>query len=283
MKKLFIFLLISTILGCSDSSKDTPTPGGTDIDPDPTTVTPPGKGAPGVVGTAGIKAWDDLSASEKGKIKGWNTIFMHQSVGTDLEDGASANGFRFEYFDLNEKPDKGLSGNVFSTSNGMPLEKMAEFKKNVLAHKGILKIAIFKFGYADIRDEDMEAVRTAYKQMIEDLRTQIPGLRFVHITPPLVYIATRDEGNEAKMEMGEWMKTTFSGKDVVFDLQAVESNDGACKLGNVWRICDEYRSTASCPSKSQGVDAPEGQGHLCEAAAAKVSKAFLMSIYNTGK
>ncbi len=282
MKKILIFLLISAITGCSDSSKDTPAPGG-DKEPDPTTVTPPGKGAPGVVGTTGIKAWDDLSASEKDKIKGWNTIFMHQSVGTDLEDGAAANGFRFEYFDLNEKPSKGLSGNVFSASNGMPLEKIAEFRRNALAHKEILKIAIFKFGYADIRDEDMEAVRNAYQQMIDDLRTQIPSLRFVHITPPLVYIVTRDEGNEAKMKMGEWMKTTFAGKDVVFDLQAVESNDGACKLGNVWRICDEYRSTASCPSKSQGVDAPEGQGHLCEAAATKVSKAFLMSIYNTGK
>ncbi|GGM93248.1 hypothetical protein GCM10010967_27950 [Dyadobacter beijingensis] len=283
MKKLFFFLLISMILSCSDSRQDTPAPGGTDKDPDPTTVTPPGKGEPGVVGTAGIQAWDQLSAAEKAKIKGWNTIFMHQSVGTDLEDGAAANGFRFEYFDLNEKPDKGLSGNVFSASNGMPLEKIAEFKTNALAHKGILKIAIFKFGYADIRDEDWETVRTAYKQMVDDLRTQIPGLRFVHITPPLVYIATKDEGNEAKMKMGQWMKATFAEKDVVFDLQAVESNDGACKLGNVWRICDEYRSTASCPSKSQGVDAPEGQGHLCEAAATKVSKAFLMSIYNTGR
>ncbi|SEI99351.1 hypothetical protein SAMN05216327_105163 [Dyadobacter sp. SG02] len=283
MKKLLIFLLISVILSCSDSSKDAPAPGGTDKDPDPTTVTPPGKGSPGVVGTAGIKSWDDLPASEKDKIKGWNTIFMHQSVGTDLEDGSSANGFRFEYFDLNEKPDKGLSGNVFSASNGMPLEKIAEFKRNALAHKDIFKIAIFKFGYADIRDDDREAVQTTYKQMIDDLRAQLPGLRFVHITPPLVYIATRDEGNEAKMKTGQWMKTTFADKDVVFDLQSVESNDGACKLGNVWRICDEYRSTASCPSKSQGVDAPEGQGHLCEAAAAKVSKAFLMSIYSAGK
>jgi hypothetical protein len=281
MKKLLIFLLISALPGCSDSSKDAPTPG--DKDPDPTTVTPPGKGAPGVVGTAGIKAWDDLPASERDKIKGWNTIFMHQSVGTDLEDGAAANGFRFEYFDMNEKPDQGLSGNVFSASNGMPMDKIAEFKRNALAHKSILKIAIFKFGYADIRDDDMESVQTAYKQMVDELRAQIPGLRFVHMTPPLVYIATRDEGNEAKMKVGQWMKSTFAEKDVVFDLQAVESNDGACKLGNVWRICDEYRSTASCPSKSQGVDAPEGQGHLCEAAAAKISKAFLMSIYSSGK
>nr|WP_295931716.1 hypothetical protein [uncultured Dyadobacter sp.] len=283
MKKLITCLLLGCILSCSDSGEDTPKPDDIDNDPDTGVVTQPGKGEPGVVGTAGIKAWDQLSTVEKDKIKGWNTIFMHQSVGTDLEDGALANGFRFEYFDMNEKPDKGLSGNVFSTSNGKPMEKIAEFRRNALAHKGILKIAIFKFGYADIRDEDMEAVKAAYKQMIDDLRAQITGLRFVHITPPLVYIATRDEGNEAKMKMGQWMKDTFGSKDVIFDLQAVESNDGACKLGNVWRICDEYRSTASCPSKSQGVDAPEGQGHLCEAAATKVSKAFLMSIYQTGK
>jgi len=281
MKKRFILLLCTALTACSDAPKDQPGPTGND--PDPIIITPTGKGEPGVVGTAGIKAWDDLPVAEKDKIRGWNTIFMHQSVGTDLEDGAAANGFRFEYFDINEKPDKGLSGNVFSASNGIPLEKIAEFKRNALAHKDILKIAIFKFGYADIRDEDREAVQNAYKQMIDDLRAQIPGLRFVHITPPLVYIATKDEGNEAKMKTGQWMKTTFAEKDAIFDLQAVESNDGTCMLGNVWRICDEYRSTASCPSKSQGVDAPEGQGHLCEAAATKVSKAFLMSIYNTGK
>lgn len=283
MKKLILSLLLGCIFSCSDSGEGTPKPGDTDTNPDTSIVTQPGKGEPGVVGTTGIKAWDQLAAGEKDKIKGWNTIFMHQSVGTDLEDGALANGFRFEYFDMNEKPDKGLSGNVFSTSNGMPLEKIAEFRRNALVHKGILKIAIFKFGYADIRDEDMEAVKVAYKQMIDDLRTQITGLRFVHITPPLVYIATRDEGNEAKMKMGQWMKDNFAAKDVIFDLQAIESGDGTCKLGNVWRICDEYRSTASCPSKSQGIDAPEGQGHLCEAAAVKVSKAFLMSIYQTGK
>ncbi len=279
MKKLIILLLVSALASCSGSGTDTPAPD--DTDKDPTIVTPPG--SPGIVGSAGVKAWDDLATAERDKIKGRNTIFMHQSVGTDLEDGAAANGFGFEYFDMSEKPDKGLSGNVFSASNGMPMEKIAEFKRNALAHKSILKIAIFKFGYADIRDDDLEAVKIAYKQMVDDLRAQIPGLRFVHITPPLVYIATKDEGNEAKMKMGEWMKATFAEKDVVFDLQAVESNDGACKLGNIWRICDEYRSTASCPSKSQGVDAPEGQGHFCEAAATKISKAFLMSIYNTGK
>jgi hypothetical protein len=273
-----LFLTMILILSCEKSGDNS-----TDnTDPNPV-ITPIGKGEAGVIGIAGIDAWDKLSASEKNKIKGWNTIFMHQSVGGDLEDGANNNGFKFEYFDLNEKPSKGLSGNVFSASNGNPIEKIAEFKKNALAHKSIIKIAIFKFGYADINDNNIEQVKTAYKAMIDDLRSQITDLRFVHITPPLIYIVTKDDGNAAKMKVADWMKATFKTKDSIFDLQEIESDNGSCKLGNVWTICDKYRSTAKCPSKSQGIDAPEGQGHLCESAATRISKAFLYSIYQIGK
>jgi len=161
--------------------------------------------------------------------------------------------------------------------------KMAEFKKNVIAHQASVKIAIFKFGYADISDTNKEDIKTAYKKMIDELRTQVTGIRFVHITPPLIYIVTRDDGNAAKMNVAQWMKDTFKDKDVIYELQQIESNNGACKLGNVLRICDENRSTAGCSSKNQGVDAAEGQGHLCEKAAVRISKAFLMSIYNAGK
>lgn len=281
--KYFLFLLLSIGLISCAKSEDTPDPNAIN----PTNPTPGntalGKGQPGVVGIAGIDGWDKLASIEKDRIRGWNTIFMHQSVGGDLEDGVNANGFKFEYFDLNEKPNKGLSGNVFSVSNGDPMGKIAEFKKNALAHKSLIKIAIFKFGYADINDGNLEQVKVAYKQLIDDLRTQITDLRFVHITPPLIYIVTKDDGNAAKMKMAQWMKDTFKDKDVIYDLQEIESDNGACKLGSVWTICDKYRSKANCPSKSQGIDAPEGQGHLCEKEATRISKAFLMSIYNTGK
>ena len=279
LKPLFV---LSMALFFTNSCEKTDEISDDNTDPNPI-ITPIGKGEAGVYGINSIDAWDKLSTTEKNKIKGWNTIFMHQSVGGDLEDGANNNGFKFEYFDLNEKPNKGLSGNVFSTSNGNPIEKIAEFKKNTLAHKSIIKIAIFKFGYADINDSNIEQVRVAYKQLIDDLRGQIADLRFVHITPPLVYITTKDDGNAAKMKIAEWMKTTFKEKDSIFDLQEVESDNGNCKLGSVWTICDKYRSTAKCPSKGQGVDAPEGQGHLCENAATRISKAFLFSIYQVGK
>jgi hypothetical protein len=276
---LLLFVAIAFTF-CSKNSDIDPNVGtGGTTNPSTGTI---GKGQPGVVGIAGIDAWDKLAATEKSKVKDWNTIFMHQSVGGDLEDGANNNGIKFEYFDLNEKP-KGLSGNVFSVSNGDPIGKIAEFKKNALAHKATLKIAIFKFGYADITDGNIEQVKTAYKGLIDDLRSQITDVKFVHITPPLVYITTKDDGNAAKMKIAQWMRDTFRDKDSIFDLQEVESDNGACNLNGVWTICNKYRSTASCPSKSQGIDAPEGQGHLCESAATRISKAFLYSIYQIGK
>ncbi|MFD2520446.1 hypothetical protein [Emticicia soli] len=274
------FFTLLIIWGCQ---KETTDPKDDEDDSPPTGNGNLGNGQAGIIGIAGIEAWDKLATDEKNKIKAWNTIFMHQSVGGDLEDGANANGFKFEYFDLNEKPDKGLSGNVFSVSNGNPMGKMNEFKELALIHQTILKIAIFKFGYADINDTNLQEVQTAYKLMIDELRAKVSGLRFIHITPPLIYIATKDDGNAAKMKMADWMKTTFKDKDVIFELQELESDNGRCKLGSVWRICDEYRSTASCPSKEQGIDAPEGQGHICEKEAKRISKALLYAIYQAGK
>ncbi|RYU97310.1 hypothetical protein [Emticicia agri] len=281
MKTLIIALLITGLLivSCKNEGNNPID----DKDPLPNETQNPGQGQPGIIGLSGIEAWDKLSSDEKNKIKSWNTIFMHQSVGGDLEDGANANGFKFEYFDRNEKPDKGLSGNVFSVSNGNPMGKMAEFKELALVHQSLVKIAIFKFGYADINDANLEQVKLAYKKMVDELRTQIQGLRFVHITPPLIYIVTKDDGNAAKMKMGEWMKNTFKDKDVIFELQEIESDNGTCKLGNVWTICNQYRSTTACPSKEQGVDAPEGQGHICEKEAKRIVKALLYSIYQVGK
>ncbi|HOX81644.1 MAG TPA: hypothetical protein PLJ60_00715 [Chryseolinea sp.] len=271
----FVMLIL---ISCSSSDEINPNNNG-----NPSGGTELGEGQPGIVNSFGITAWDNLSSEEKNRIKGWNTIFMHQSVGADLEDGANNNEFKFEYFDLNESPNKGLSGNVFSESNGNPFEKINEFKTNALKHKSIIKIAIFKFGYADISGENMEEVKVAYKKLIDDLRIEVPVLRFVHITPPLVYLVTGGDQNTARTEVGNWMKDTFKNKDVIFDFQEAESDNGACGWDGIWGICNKYRSTNSCPSKSQGVDAAEGQGHLCETAATKISKAFLMSIYNAGK
>ncbi len=288
MRQLLILLLVA---GCT-SPANNPSPATTN----PTTPTEPtpggmatlGNGQPGIVGIAGISAWDNLSTTEKARTKSWNSLFVHASVGGDLEDGSQNNGVKFEFYDGNTLYD-GPNGadwnsinNGTNISNGEPEKKMAAFKREAIEQKAKLQIALFKFGYADITDANIETVKVAYKQMIDELRAA--GIqRFVHITPPLIYIVTKDDGNAAKMKVGQWMKDTFKTQDVVFDLQEIESDNGACKLGTVWTLCDKYRSTANCASKGQGIDAPEGQGHLCEREANRISKAFLMALYNAGK
>ncbi|MVM41566.1 hypothetical protein GO730_34275 [Spirosoma sp. HMF3257] len=286
MRHLLFLLLLA---GCSSPAND-PNPGNSanPTDPNPGGNVTLGTGQAGVVGINGISAWDNLSATEKTKVTSWNSLFVHASVGGDLEDGSQNNGFKFEFYD-GDKLNDGLNGTDWNSinngnniSNGEPEKKLAAFKREALQQKDKLQIAIFKFGYADITDANVESVKTGYKQLIDELRSS--GIkRFVHITPPLIYIITKDDGNAAKMKVAQWMKDTFKAQDVVFDLQEIESDNGACKLGSVWSICDKYRSTASCPSKGQGVDAPEGQGHICEKEATRISKAFLMAIYNAGK
>ncbi|GAB3941262.1 hypothetical protein GCM10028805_04220 [Spirosoma harenae] len=294
MKKALFLLFLA--VGCSSPS--------TDLQPDPNNGNPSnpsnpstpgstnlGTGQPGVVGIAGIDAWDKLASTEKERIKSWNTLFLHQSVGQDLEEGAKANGISFEYFgpkDLVDKgaEGKGLRGGIFvdvgGIANGNPYEKIRVFKEAALRSKTTLKIAVFKFGYADVLDNNRDQVKTAYKAFVDELRQQIPGLRFVHITPPLVYSTTAEEGNAAKANVGQWMKDTFKSTDVIFDLQAVETNDGACQQSNVPRICQENRASNTDPSDVNGVDS-DGQGHLGKKASLRISKALLYAIYQVGK
>ncbi|MRS60245.1 hypothetical protein GJJ30_02995 [Larkinella terrae] len=291
-------MLFFLLTGCSNPSAD-PQPDPNDgTSSNPSTPGSPstgsanlGNGQPGVVGLSGIDAWDRLAASEKQRIKRWNTLFLHQSVGQDLEEGAKANGVTFEYFGASDLVDqgtegKGLRGGIFvdvgNIPNGNPYDKIRVFKEAALRSKATLKIAVFKFGYADVLDNNRDQVKTAYKTFVDELRQQIPGLQFVHITPPLVYSTTAEEGNAAKANVGQWMKDTFKSTDVIFDLQAIETNDGTCQQANVPRICPDNRASPSDPSEVNGVDS-DGQGHLGQKAGQRISKALLLSIYNAGR
>jgi hypothetical protein len=79
------------------------------------------------------------------------------------------------------------------------------------------------------------------------------------------------------------MRSKYASIDVIFDLQALESNDGQCQEGGVWRICPQNRNSANDPSDVNGVDTSDGQGHIGKNAGQRISKALLMSIYNSGK
>ncbi|HMR89863.1 MAG TPA: hypothetical protein PKD51_16995 [Saprospiraceae bacterium] len=278
MRTINIVIIIFLLLSCS---KDNDT--GLPSDPDSNN---PMEGHAGIIGTAGIAAWDGLSSSEKNKIKTWNTLFLHQSVGQDLEEGCKANGFPWEYYGNGDKVDKGFMGGIFvdvgNIPNGNPYEKIRVFKEQILYSKDVVKIGVFKFGYADIDDSNYTQVQTAYKVMVDELKSKVSGFKMLHVTPPLVYSVESYDGNAARMKVGQWMKLTFAATDVVFDLQALESNDGSCKVGDVWRICLENRNSSSDPSDVNGIDTSDGQGHIGKKAGERISKALLLSIYHAG-
>jgi hypothetical protein len=232
-----------------------------------------------VIGMGGIASWDALPG--KGAVKGFRSFFLHQSVGGDLEDGAEAMGFKFGYVASGGPLEDGLNGGLFSTSNGNAAGKIAEFRAMALANRST-RVAIMKFGYADIVAGTLASAKAAYQAAVADIKAA--GIRVLHVTPPLVYASPAE--NAPKNDMRAWMIATFPG-DVVFDLQDLESTNptsGArCERGGAWEICDAVRSTAGCPSLNQGIDAPSGQGHLChDPHGRRIAKAFLYAIHLAG-
>lgn len=233
-----------------------------------------------VVGPAAIAAWDGLSPGERERVKTVPTLFLHQSVGQDLEDGAKALGFPFEYYGPGQATiAAGLNGGIFvdvgAVSNGDPTAKLAVWREHVAKHPS-LQVAVMKFGYADVLPGTLEVAKRGYLEAVTEIRKR--GATVVHVTPPLVFDVSE---NPAKQTMRAWMLTQFAG-DVIFDFADLESTDpstGArCEEGGVWRICPSIRSREGCASEGQGIDGP-GQGHLCAAEAKRLAKALLFAIH----
>lgn len=265
------------LLACSSEpigGEGTPTPTAPRAPPTPAAA------GPNVVGLAGIAAWDALAT--KSDVTAFRTLFLHQSVGQDLQEGAARVGFKFEYYGPNQADLKpGLNGGIFGdvgpVDNGKPIEKMAVVRRVLLRHRASLRVLSFKLGYADVRDDDLEAVQAEYAKLVAEVKGT--GVRFVHVTPPLVFDAAE---NAPKMRMRTFMLERFKD-DVIFDLQDIESLDGGtrCEKGGVWHICQANRSTAACPSNDQGIDG-DGQGHLCSTKAAEFAKAMLLAFHRAG-
>ena len=266
------------------ASVPVPAPSTAPTSPAPTSPAPAVASAGGaqsrVVGPAAIAAWDGLSPGERERVKTVPTLFLHQSVGQDLEDGAKALGFPFEYYGPGQATiAAGLNGGIFvdvgAVSNGDPTAKLAVWREHVAKHPS-LQVAVMKFGYADVLPGTLEVAKRGYLEAVTEIRKR--GATVVHVTPPLVFDVSE---NPAKQTMRAWMLTQFAG-DVIFDLADLESTDpstGArCEQGGVWRICPSIRSREGCASEGQGIDGP-GQGHLCAAEAKRLAKALLFALH----
>lgn len=236
-----------------------------------------------LIGVDGIKSWDALAETEKSKIRSFNTFYLHQSVGADLEDAANVIGYKFEYIESGSNQlSAGLNGGLFKASNGDTAAKINEFREMALLNSNTAQLAVMSFGYADIVEDKLTIAKTDYLAAANAIKAN--GMKILHITPPLVFNLPSD--NHPKMQLRQWMLETFKN-DVIFDLQSLESLEPKtglrCEREGSWEICDSVRSTAACPSLNQGVDAPSGQGHLCHSQTQTLVKAFLYSIYQAGK
>ncbi len=227
-----------------------------------------------VVGASSVALWNNLAPVDKDRVREKPILYLHQSVGQDLEDGCEANGFKFEYVGNDTKtlvngPNGGIFTDVGNVPNGEPFKKMDVVRRVFKATKNA-KIVAFSFGYADVRDQDLPKVQAEYQKLVAEVKAA--GAKFLHVTPPLVYTLAE---NPPKQKFRAFQLATFKD-DVIFDLQDLESMDGGkrCEENGVWRICQANRSTPGCASKGQGIDG-EGAGHICERKAKEISKGLL--------
>jgi len=246
----------------------------------PPTPTDGGPSAANVVGVAGIAAWAALPANEKAKVGAVPSLFLHQSVGQDLEDGCEANGQNYRTY--TSTVGAGLNGQIFrqfGVDNGNPTQKTARWQtESTKAGNAALAVTLMKYGYADVTPSLLATAKTAYENAVTAIKAA--GKKVVHVTPPLVFDPAE---NPAKMQFREWMLQTFPG-DVIYDIQDIESRVPAtgarCEVGGVWRICQEVRSTRTCLSPQSG---PQGdddsQGHICPTQGTRIAPSFLYAIY----
>lgn len=123
--------------------------------------------------------------------------------------------------------------------NEFPLEKFTDFAEVVSSgfdERG--GVAMIKLCYVDIHKRtDARQLFVDYQRHVEALKSRNPSLTIVHFTLPLTIIenwkgvvratltrhATNRERNVIRHRYNELVRTTYVGKDPVFDLAGLES------------------------------------------------------------
>lgn len=195
------------------------------------------KGQMASLGEVQDSAWTALAATR--------IYFGHQSVGDNIMQGVSdlvAADPKLGLRVLTAAPAD--SGGAFVHGmigrNGEPALKTDDFARIVAAGEaGPVQIAIHKYCYADIIDTtDAEAVFRHYREAMQRLRAERPGVTFVHVTSPVVRVQSgpratlkrlmgqapgRYASNFKREVFNELMRKEYGGREPLFDLAAAES------------------------------------------------------------
>jgi hypothetical protein len=182
----------------------------------------------------------DLAALAQGRV-----LFSHHSVGRNVMEGmkqvaaeAGAPAPRWVTLEQSAAPGPALI-DVSGGRNGEPVSKIEFFEATMRALPGPRPdLALMKFCYVDFEPRtDVEALFTRYRQAVEALRKEFPGVRFAHVTAPLKSRPTgiknalkrmlgqevwEDAANARRFEFNQRLRAAFPA-DPIFDLAAVES------------------------------------------------------------
>ncbi len=157
--------------------------------------------------------------------------FGHHSVGSDMLEGVQALA-----------RDAGVPVTIGEGpvgENGHPLDKIKDFEREAIEGAGKdADVVAMKLCYADFTSStDVSTIMEAYVKSVERIRAARPGVRVLHLTPPLTTrqndVKSRalrvlgrpvwgDEANLRRLEYGEALAARFPDEPVL-DLARLES------------------------------------------------------------
>jgi hypothetical protein len=194
-----------------------------------------------------LQKTDGISIASWQKLSGTKIYFGHQSVGDNIISGINELMKSHSQIKLNivktDNPNdftQPIFAHSYVGKNDDPDSKITAFRDDM--RKGIgdkADIAFLKFCFWDIRSQtDIKQVFDNYKTILSELKSQYPGVRFVHFTVPLMsyqnglkdrikrmlkQTVETDLDNIKRNELNEMLLNEYLDREPIFDIAAVES------------------------------------------------------------
>jgi hypothetical protein len=174
---------------------------------------------------------DDTLKEDLATLRSARVFFGHHSVGQDILDGLAVLS---KEAGIEVKIDEGPVG-----QNTRPLEKFADFAKRAESQPADrTQLMLMKLCFVDFNPRtDVDELVQAYRHAVERVRKARPGVKIVHVTPPLCTRPTdvksklnralgrpvwEDQANARRLAYGEKLRESFADEPF-FDLARVES------------------------------------------------------------
>jgi hypothetical protein len=174
---------------------------------------------------------DDTLKQDLATLRGARVYFGHHSVGQDILDGLAVLS---KDAGIEVKIDEGPVG-----QNTKPLEKFEDFAKRAERDPADgTQLMAMKLCYVDFNPRtDVDELIRGYVHAVERVRKARPGVKVVHVTPPLFARPTdvksklnrtlgrvvwEDEANAKRLAFSRRLREAFAN-DPFFDLGAIES------------------------------------------------------------